>query len=1011
MTISSTTVKNSYSGNGTLNTFNYTFKVFADADLQVIIRDASANETVKTLTTHYTVTGAGNANGGTIVFTSGNIPSNTETVVIRRASPQTQAIDYIANDPFPAESHEEGLDRSMMAIQQLQEEVDRSIKLSRTNTMTSTEFTVGDTDRANKVFGFDASGELTVAQELGTFKGNWSSGTTYAVRDIIKDTSTNNVFIALTAHTSSGSQPLTTNTDSAKWGLLVDAASATTSATNAANSATAAAASAVDATNNGAAQVTLATAQVALATTQATNSANSATASATSETNSANSATASANSATASANSATASANSATASAGSASAAAATFDLFDDAFLGAKSSNPSVDNDGNALQDGALYFDTTNDVMKVYNLSSTQWLQLTPTVTNQNNINSAVANASNINAAVANENNINAAVANQSNINAAVSNQTNITNVASNLTAITNVNNNQSNINSVNSNSGNINLTAGSIANVNNVGGSIANVNTVASNLSGVNSFGERYRVSANAPTSSLDSGDLWFDSTNNILKVYGASGFQSAGSSVNGTSERFKYTISGTPTTVSGNDDSGNSLNYDAGFIDVYLNGIKMVNGTDVTVTSGSSVVFASALTNGDVVDIVTFGTFSVANMNASNLSSGTVPSARVSGAYTGITEVGTLSTLNISGNIQVDSNTLYVDSANNRVGIGTTAPSTTLDVEGTGVPVEINSSNSNTYKIQFKDNGTVRGYIGSSSATPIRFADSSASELMRISSSGTLLVGKTNTTENVSGTEIEGSGTIVSTRASNTNLFLNRTGNDGEIIQFRKDNTPRGSIRTGLGSLHIVESTYGGIAFSHVGAGDINPVNPDGTPKDNSMSLGQPTARFKDAYLSQGVFLGGTGSANKLDDYEEGTWTVKLFDASSGGNEFPGYIGARIANYTKIGDTVIASFAVRADGSTTGLTTSNQLFIQGLPFTCGADDNSTVVIASTLATLQSTLGAISAQVIGNSNFLRFRKQYGDTSAPFSVQSLLISEFEGGGGANVQGTIIYKVA
>ena len=44
MTISSTTVKNSYSGNGTLDTFNYTFKVFADADIQVIIRDATAEE-------------------------------------------------------------------------------------------------------------------------------------------------------------------------------------------------------------------------------------------------------------------------------------------------------------------------------------------------------------------------------------------------------------------------------------------------------------------------------------------------------------------------------------------------------------------------------------------------------------------------------------------------------------------------------------------------------------------------------------------------------------------------------------------------------------------------------------------------------------------------------------------------------------------------------------------------------------------------------------------------------
>src|SRR6056300_318435 len=357
MTISSTTVKNSYSGNGTLDTFNYTFKVFADADLQVIIRDASANETVKTLTTHYTVTGAGNANGGTVVFTAGNIPSNTETVVIRRSSPQTQAIDYIANDPFPAESHEEGLDRSMMAIQQLQEEVDRSIKLSRTNTMNNTEFTIGDTDRANKVFGFDSSGELVVTQELGTFRGNWSASTAYAVRDIIKDTSTNNIFICLTAHTSSGSQPLTTNTDRDRKSVVVDAAAATTSATNAANSASAAA---------------------------------------TSETNAATSET----------NAATSEAN-----------AAASYDNFDDRYLGAKASNPTVDNDGDALIDGALYFDTTNNVMKVYDLGNTTWRRTTPTTAEQTNINTVSGISSNVTTVANNDTNVTTVATNISSVN------------------------------------------------------------------------------------------------------------------------------------------------------------------------------------------------------------------------------------------------------------------------------------------------------------------------------------------------------------------------------------------------------------------------------------------------------------------------------------------------------------------------------------------------------------------------------------------------------------------
>ena len=342
MTISSTTVKNSYSGDGSTSAFSYTFKIFANSDLQVIIRSSTGAETVKTITTHYTVSGAGDAYGGSVTFTSGNIPASGETVVIRRAVPQTQSIDYIANDPFPAESHEEGLDRSMMTIQQMQEELDRSIKLSRTNTITSTEFTVGATDRANKVLSFDSSGELSVTQELGTFKWNCSASTSYVVRDIVKDTSTNNIFIVNTAHTSSGSQPLTTNANSAKYDLIVDAATATTQASNASTSATAAASSA-----------TAAASSASTATTQASNASTSASTASTQATNAANSATAAAT---------------------SAAAAAASADAFDDTYLGAKSSNPSVDNDGDALTAGDLYFNTSTNRLRVYTGSA--WVEI-----------------------------------------------------------------------------------------------------------------------------------------------------------------------------------------------------------------------------------------------------------------------------------------------------------------------------------------------------------------------------------------------------------------------------------------------------------------------------------------------------------------------------------------------------------------------------------------------------------------------------------------------------------
>ena len=601
MTISSTTVKNSYSGNGTLDTFNYTFKVFADADVQVIIRDASATETVKTLTTHYTVTGAGSASGGTIVFTAGNIPSATETVVIRRASPQTQAIDYIANDPFPAESHEEGLDRSMMAIQQLQEEIDRSIKLSRTNTMNSTEFAVGSTDRAGKIFGFDDNGELVVSQELGTFKGDWSASTTYAARDIVKDTSTNNIFLCNTGHTSSGSQPLTTNTDSAKWDLLVDAASATTSQ----NAAAASAAAALVSENN--------------ASTSESN--------ALSHKNDAETAKTAAELAETNAETAQTAAEVAQA------AAEAALDNFDDRFLGAKASDPTLDNDGDALTDGALYFNTTDDVMKVYDLTNTQWRQIQLTTSDQANVNTVASNISDVGTVATDIANINTVAGNNTNINTVAGISANVTSVAGISSNVTAVAGNEININAVNSNSANINTVAAAETNINAVGGSITNVNTVATNLSDVNSFAETYRISSSAPTTSLDIGDLYFDTTADELKVYKSSGWSAAGSSVNGTSARYTYTISGTPSSVSGADDNSATLAYDAGFADVFVNGVRM-SSADITITSGTSVVFASPLADGDVVDIVAYGTFNVAAIDASNITSGTLNTSRIADA-----------------------------------------------------------------------------------------------------------------------------------------------------------------------------------------------------------------------------------------------------------------------------------------------------------------------------------------------------------------------------------------
>ena len=336
MTISTTIIKNSYSGDGSNTTFTYAFKIADEDFIEVIVKtNATGAESVRSIgtgSTNYSVTGVGEAAGGSVVFVTA--PLSTETVVLRRSTTQTQALDLIENDNLPANSLENAFDKNLSIIQELQEQIDRSLKISRANTMTSTEFTVSAADRASKVLAFDSSGELSITQELGSVKGNWAASTAYVPRDIVKDTSTNNIFIALTAHTSSGSQPLTTNTDSAKWSLLVDAASATTSASAAASSATAAASSATAAASS----ASTASGHKDTATTKASEAASSA----------------------------TAAASSATAAASSATSAAASLDSFDDTYLGAKSSAPSVDNDGNSLATGALYFNSSTGALNVW---------------------------------------------------------------------------------------------------------------------------------------------------------------------------------------------------------------------------------------------------------------------------------------------------------------------------------------------------------------------------------------------------------------------------------------------------------------------------------------------------------------------------------------------------------------------------------------------------------------------------------------------------------------------
>ena len=302
------------------------------------------------------------------------------------------------------------------------------------------------------------------------------------------------------------------------------------------------------------------------------------------------------------------------------------------------------------------------------------------------NVTSVANNSSNINSAVSNATNINTVAGNNSNINIVAgisSDVTSVAGIASDVSAVENIKANvttvagiSANVTTAATNNANITTVAGAITNVNNVGGSIANVNSVASNLSGVNSFAERYRIASSAPGSSNNLGDLYFDTTANELKVYKSSGWAAAGSTVNGTSNRFIYNITGTPTTLSGASGTGYSeassktLAYDAGFLDIYLNGVKQILGTDVTATSGTSIIFANALSASDVVDITAYGTFQLANISIKDLtdtpaSFGTAGQALAMNQAGNAVEFQTIqaSELSTVGNVFSNYNTISAD------------------------------------------------------------------------------------------------------------------------------------------------------------------------------------------------------------------------------------------------------------------------------------------------------------------------------------------------------------
>jgi hypothetical protein len=288
-----------YTGSAGTGPYAFTFEILAQTDIDVYV-----DSTLKTLTTDYTVTINSNGTGAVNFVTA---PGSTKRITIVGARDITRASDYVTGGDFTAASLNVELDQQTIFNQQNAEALGRAILAPVTDPSSINMVLPVQTSRAGKILAFDSTGNPVVGEEIGNWRGNWAAGQAYTVRDLVKDSSNANVYRANTAHTSSGTTPISSNADVAKWDLVVDAASAASSASAAASSASAAASSASAASTS-----------ASNASTSATNAASSASAASTSASNASTSASAASTSASNASTSATAAAGSATAAAASA---------------------------------------------------------------------------------------------------------------------------------------------------------------------------------------------------------------------------------------------------------------------------------------------------------------------------------------------------------------------------------------------------------------------------------------------------------------------------------------------------------------------------------------------------------------------------------------------------------------------------------------------------------------------------------------------------------------------
>jgi tetrahydromethanopterin S-methyltransferase subunit B len=820
----------------TQTAFTVTFEFFDDADLNFYV-----DGTLKTLTTHYTVTGGSGATG-TINTTAGNSVTGIaggSTVVITREIALARTTDFPSSGAFQVATLNTELDRFTAIAADILDDTTRSIQLADSDAAASMTLPL-KADRVGKVLGFNAT---TGAVEAGPTIADVSS-----LAQITTDIST-------LADIEDGTDATDAiQTVAGISGNVTTVAGISANVTTVAGISSDVTAVVADATDIG-----TVSSNISSVNTVATNIADVITV--------ANDL----NEAVSELETVANDLNEATSEIDTVANSIANVDI-----VGANIAN--VNTVGGISANVTTVAGVSANVTTVAGISG----NVSTVAGISSDVTAVAGDATDIGTVSTNIANVNIVAGNNSNVSTVAGISGNVTTVAGIQANVTTVAGISANVTTVANDATDIGTVATNIANVNSVGGSIANVNTVAANLASVNNFAEVYRIESSAPTTSLDVGDLYFDTTSDTLKVYGASGWQNAGSSVNGTSQRYHYDITGTPTSVTGADANGNTLAYDAGYVDVYVNGVRM-STADVTVTSGDTVTFAEALADGDEVDIVGYGTFSVASLNADNLDSGTVPSARVSGAYTGITTAGQLTFAD---------NEKAIFGAGSDLQIYHNGNDSIVRDAGTG---DLFLAGSTNVKITTSGFGETMAAFATNGAATLYYDNS---EKLATTSTGIDVTGAIEADDKITIAYEAGSSDWELESTSGDDFTISRNGSQKLLIDGSTSQT----------------TLFGGLYLS---SANLIIANGNGIDFSANGNAGGMTSEL-------------------LDDYEEGTFTPTVtFGGASTGIQY--HPSRRNGFYTKVGNLVTYSIHIQLTnkGSSTG-----ELLIEGLPFTSASND-----------------------------------------------------------------------